>query len=236
MNESEQTIMEARGVHKAYGPASQRLRVLKGIDFVLQEGEVVAVVGPSGAGKSTLLHIMGGLDAPDEGQIFLEGQDIYRLKDQERANIRNQKFGFIFQFYHLLAEFSALENVMLPALIKDSGAAESTLSSRAESLLEQVGLKERLFHKPSELSGGEQQRVAIARALVNSPRVILCDEPTGNLDSESGQKVIDLLLDLNRRNRQTLVIVTHDENIARRAHRVVPLRDGSICVSNRSKR
>ena len=221
-------MFEIKGIHKSYDHPAQRLHVLKGIDIGISPGEVVAIVGPSGAGKSTLLHIMGGLDQPDQGQVLLEGQDIYKLKDSQRAKIRNQHIGFIFQFYHLLPEFTALENVMLPGLIREKANDGEMLKSQAATLLERVGLQARQQHKPPELSGGEQQRVAIARALINSPQVLLCDEPTGNLDSESGQAVINLLLGLNQANQQTLVIVTHDEHIARRAHRVIRMRDGLL--------
>jgi lipoprotein-releasing system ATP-binding protein len=170
---------------------------------------------------------MGGLDRPAEGQVQFDDEDLYRLNENKRAQIRNQKFGFIFQFYHLLAEFTALENVILPALV-DKNADLGAVKAKAVKLLDKVGLSKRYEHKPHELSGGEQQRVAIARALINEPKVIFCDEPTGNLDSESGKGVIDLLMELNQKNKQTLVIVTHDDSIAKRSHRVVPMRDGKL--------
>lgn len=221
-------MLETRGVQKAYVHSSQRLQVLKGIDLEVPAGEVVAIVGPSGAGKSTLLHIVGGLDAPDQGQVTLDGQDVYRLNDRQRARLRNEKVGFIFQFYHLLPEFTALENVLLPAIIREQAEDPGNLRSQAAALLDRVGLNDRRQHRPNELSGGEQQRVAIARALMNAPKIILCDEPTGNLDSESGRMVIDLLMELNKRQGQTLVIVTHDDTIARRAHRIIHMRDGQL--------
>lgn len=221
-------MIEAIDIHKDYDHPAGKVHVLKGIDLKIQEGEVVAIVGPSGAGKSTLLHIMGGLDKPVKGRVHFDNEDIYRLSESKRAQIRNRKIGFIFQFYHLLPEFTAVENVILPALVaKDAGASDG-YKAKAVVMLDRVGLSHRIEHKPQELSGGEQQRVAIARALINEPKVIFCDEPTGNLDSESGKGVIDLLMELNKKNRQTLVIVTHDESIAKRSHRVVQMRDGRI--------
>ncbi len=216
-----------RDLHKGYTTGVGRLSVLKGIDLILNSGDVFTVVGPSGAGKSTLLHVIGGLDKPDQGQVIFQDKDVYRLKDPEVARIRNRNFGFIFQFYHLLPEFTALENVMLPALVRGKlGMDEVRAKSRA--LLQRVGLKDRFTHKPHQLSGGEHQRVAIARALINEPDIIFCDEPTGNLDSETGQDIIELLLSLNRENRQTLVIVTHDVSIAQRSHRITYMRDGRL--------
>jgi len=214
-------------IHKHYDHPAGKVQVLRGIDLKVNTGDVVAIVGPSGAGKSTLLHIMGGLDQPAEGQVIFEGEDLYKIPEQKRAQIRNMKIGFIFQFYHLLPEFTALENVILPALIEKNANIE-VVKLKAIQLLDKVGLGDRCEHKPHELSGGEQQRVAIARALINEPKVIFCDEPTGNLDSESGKCVIDLLMDLNQKNKQTLVIVTHDEAIAKRSHHVVPMRDGKL--------
>jgi len=216
-----------KNIHKGYSTGIRRLSVLKGIDLIINPGDFFTVVGPSGAGKSTLLHVLGGLDRPDQGQVLFEDKDIYRLKDAEVARIRNRKFGFIFQFYHLLPEFTALENVMLPALVK-SELGIAAVRSRGRSLLERVGLKGRFAHKPNQLSGGEHQRVAIARALINEPQIIFCDEPTGNLDSETGQDIIDLLIELNRENRQALVIVTHDAAIAQRSHRITYMRDGRL--------
>ncbi|MCC6758321.1 MAG: ABC transporter ATP-binding protein [Candidatus Omnitrophica bacterium] len=220
-------MLEVFGIHKHYDHPSGKVQVLKGIDLKVNSGDVVAIVGPSGAGKSTLLHIMGGLDRPAEGQVRFDDEDLYRLNENKRAQVRNQKFGFIFQFYHLLPEFTALENVILPALVEKNADLDA-VKAKAVKLLDKVGLSQRYEHKPHELSGGEQQRVAIARALINEPKVIFCDEPTGNLDSESGKGVIDLLMELNQKNKQTLVIVTHDESIAKRSHRVVPMRDGKL--------
>ncbi len=220
-------MLEARNIHKTYRQARDPLHVLKGIDLAIQRGEVLGVVGPSGAGKSTLLHILGGLDHPNQGQVIFAKQDIYQWNEQRRSLFRNQKVGFIFQFYHLLPEFSAEENVILPGLVyQDVKKAE--IKNRASQLLERVGLQKRARHKPSELSGGEQQRVAIARALINDPEIVFCDEPTGNLDSENGEQIINLLLEFNQRNQQTLVIVTHDESMAERCHRVIHMRDGVL--------
>lgn len=222
-------IINASNIKKIYTQqAADDLVILKNVSLEVQEGEVVAIVGPSGAGKSTLLHILGGLDDPTEGTVLLESEDIYRLKDVARAKIRNEKIGFVFQFYHLLPEFSVLENVLLPLKIKHSQQKVKGLEEKAKALLDRVGLSNRLTHKPYQLSGGEQQRVAIARSLANDPKIILCDEPTGNLDSENGQNVIDLLLGLNKENNQTLVIVTHDEQFAKNANRTIYMRDGNI--------
>ncbi len=221
-------MLEAINICKTYNHAAKALHVLQGIHLKIQKGDFLSVIGPSGAGKSTLLHILGGLDKPSEGKVIFNGQDLYSLADRERAGIRNQRIGFVFQFYHLLPEFSALENVMLPGLIKADMAQKDALESKAAVLLERVGLKARVDHKPNQLSGGEQQRVAVARSLMNDPEIIFCDEPTGNLDSESGKEVIGLLTRLNRDNQQTLVIVTHDQEVAKISKRVVPIRDGKL--------
>ena len=221
-------ILQADNICKSYARTDHLLHVLKGIDLKIEEGEIVSVIGPSGAGKSTLLHVLGGLDRPDQGTVRLDGEDIYRLKDAARAKVRNNKIGFVFQFYHLLPEFTALENVLLPAMIKSRLGGKKQFEEQGLRLLDSVGLSARVHHKPNQLSGGEQQRAAIARALINKPRIIFCDEPTGNLDSESGENVINLLLDLNRKNRQTLVIVTHDEHVATRSHRNIHIRDGEL--------
>ena len=221
-------ILEASNINKSYFRSNNALRVLKGIDLKVEEGEIISVVGPSGAGKSTLLHVLGGLDRPDQGAVHLDGENIYEMKDAARAKIRNSKIGFVFQFYHLLPEFTALENVLLPAMIQMRQGAKKRFEGQGADLLDKVGLKERMHHKPYQLSGGEQQRVAIARALINKPRIVFCDEPTGNLDSQSGQEIIRLLMDLNKRNNQTLVIVTHDEHVAGRSHRTIHIRDGEL--------
>lgn len=221
-------MIEALNIHKIYNHSTSSLHVLKGIDLRIDDGDVLAVVGPSGAGKSTLLHILGGLDRPSEGKVTFDGQNLYTINDNDRAGIRNKKIGFVFQFYHLLPEFTALENVILPALIREDRGKSSSLEMKGLALLDKVGLSQRAKHKPNQLSGGEQQRVAIARALVNDPKIIFCDEPTGNLDSESGQQVVSLLIDLNGRYNQTLVIVTHDESIARLSKKTIYMRDGKL--------
>jgi lipoprotein-releasing system ATP-binding protein len=221
-------MIRAIDVHKIYRQQDNILRVVKGVSLEIKPSEVVAIVGPSGAGKSTLLHIMGGLDRPSEGKIEFFGQDLYALPDEERARLRNSQAGFVFQAYHLLPELTALENVILPLLVKNNSRKTSAIENEGVKLLEQVGLANRATHRPSQLSGGEQQRVAIARALVNHPKVVLCDEPTGNLDSASGAVVMDILLGLNARTGQTVVIVTHDDRIAKRVGRVIHIKDGEL--------
>ena len=213
-------IIEARDIHKSFGT----LEVLKGIDFSAEQGEVVAIMGASGAGKSTLLQILGTLSTPDSGSLQIEGRDVLRLKGDALSAFRGRRVGFVFQAHHLLPEFSALENVMIPALI--AGESKKTALARAERLLGEVGLTARLDHKPSELSGGEQQRVAIARALVNEPAVLFADEPTGNLDSATKQEIHRLLFDLRERLGQTVVIVTHDPELAALCDRTLVMRDG----------
>ncbi|MCX5716083.1 MAG: ABC transporter ATP-binding protein [Candidatus Omnitrophica bacterium] len=220
-------MIKAKGVHKIYTNGAEKLPVLKGIDLKIEKGEFVSVLGPSGAGKSTLLHILGALDEPTQGVVYLDGSDVYGLTDSKRAQARNRLIGFVFQFYHLLPEFTALENVMLPGLISSQSAAGGP-RSRAKELLGLVGLGARLNHKPGQLSGGEQQRAAIARALVNKPAVLLCDEPTGNLDSESGKGIIDLLERVNKEEKATLVVVTHEAQIAKRADRILKIKDGRL--------
>jgi len=222
-------LLIAQDICKSYTDTQKRVDVLKGISFEVSAGEAVAVVGPSGAGKSTLLHILGGLDKPDQGRVLLDSRDVYAMNDETRAGVRNADIGFVFQFYHLLPELNALENVMLPVFIGSRGRISMTeIRSRAKVALERVGLGSRLDHKPNQLSGGEQQRVAIARALLNEPRLVLCDEPTGNLDSKTGEEVIALLLSLSREKGRTLVMVTHDENIARRCSRTIHMKDGLL--------
>ena len=218
-------LIETTNIHKIYpGP----LHVLKGVDLSIEAGEVVAIAGPSGAGKSTLLHILGGLDVPNEGQVIFEAKDLYGLSDIKRAQTRNIDMGFVFQSYHLLPELTALENVILPAMIKENSRKTRPIELVGLKLLEQLGLSTRSTHRPNQLSGGEQQRVAIARALMNGPKVVFCDEPTGNLDSVSGQVVMDTLLHLNQTHGVTVVIVTHDEKIAARTQRVIAMKDGLL--------
>lgn len=219
-------MVEAKGLRKVYRNGAKELEVLKGIDLKVEKGDVLAVLGPSGAGKSTLLHLLGGLDTPTAGEVLIGGTDIYSLGDADRARMRNRKIGFVFQFYHLLPEFDALENVMLPLLIK--GGDVKGRRETGAGLLRAVGLEGRMGHRPGQLSGGEQQRVAIARALANGPELLLCDEPTGNLDSETGKNIIELLWELNKSRKMTLMIVTHDAQIAKEAKRVLHIRDGKI--------
>jgi len=219
--------IEVRSLFKSYINGISALDVLKGIDLTVRDKEFLAIQGPSGAGKSTLLHILGGLDRPNGGDVLFDGKNIYDLSENERAQFRNRCAGFVFQFYHLLPELNVLENVLLPALLKSWGARKRA-QEHANSLLERLGLSLRLGHKPSELSGGEQQRVAIARALINKPQVLFCDEPTGNLDSENGEKLLTLFKQLNKENHVTIVLVTHDTDIAKLADRVIHLKDGII--------
>jgi lipoprotein-releasing system ATP-binding protein len=220
-------ILKAENIYKSYTDTQKRVDVLKGIDLEVCEGESVAIVGPSGAGKSTLLHVLGGLDVPDKGAVLLNGRDLYAMGDAERARVRNKGLGFVFQFYHLLPEFTALENVLLPVFVNEGRGQMRLFEDKGREALKCVGLSDRSGHKPSQLSGGEQQRVAIARALMNAPKVLLCDEPTGNLDSASGSAVIELILGLHA-GGQAIVIVTHDEAVAARCGRTVHIKDGVL--------
>lgn len=219
-------LLEARGITKIYTDMAEPVQVLRGIDLILGEGEVVGIYGASGSGKSTLLHILGGLDSPDDGKIHVKGVDIGGLKNDELASFRNRTVGFVFQFYHLLPEFSALENVMLPVLISGKGKGDARDS--AASALEAMGLSERMDHRPAMLSGGEQQRVAIARAAVMHPPIILADEPTGNLDSRSGEIVWKYLLELNRREGMTIAVATHNRDLVTSLDMVYELADGIL--------
>jgi len=221
------SVLVARNIEKSYSNRRNKLRVLKGIDLSVECGKAVFIVGPSGAGKSTLLHILGGLDKPDKGTVILNGADIYSLTDSRRADIRNNKIGFVFQFYHLLPEFTAVENVMLPALIQRKHTV-SELRKKARILLDRVGLSERVNHRPAELSGGEQQRVAIARALINDPDILFCDEPTGNLDSNNGKMVYELLMGFNRNDGMALLVVTHQREVAMHTVKYCGIKDGIL--------
>ena len=218
-------ILVAYKASKVYDTGAKEVRAVDGVDVMIRRGSSTVILGPSGAGKSTLLHLLGALDSPTSGSVLLDGLDIYSFSDKERARIRNSRLGFIFQFYHLLPEFTALENVMLPAMIKGRGKG---VRQRAKDLLMSVGLKERMDHRPGELSGGESQRVAIARALVNSPEVLLCDEPTGNLDSKASESIYELLFDLKARSKTALVIVTHDESVSEKTDATIRLKDGRV--------
>jgi lipoprotein-releasing system ATP-binding protein len=219
-------LLKARNLQKGYNLGKRSIHVLRGIDLDVQRGEFLAVRGASGAGKSTLLHLLGGLDAPDEGTIWFDEQNLSELSAGVLARFRNLKVGFIFQAYHILPELDALENVCLPSRMARMNGADT--EKRARALLTRVGLAQRMDHKPYELSGGEQQRVAVARALINEPDLLLADEPTGNLDSHTGQEIIDLLCDIRDERRTTLVIATHDAKVAARAPRVVELIDGQM--------
>ncbi len=221
-----QPLVELRQVKKTFHHLGRPLEVLKGIDLQLHRGELAAIVGPSGAGKSTLLHCLGTLDLPTSGQIMLEGQDITALPGARLSALRNKTIGFVFQFHHLLPEFTALENVQMPGLIH--GQSRSETAPRARQLLKDVGLAERATHRPGELSGGEQQRVALARALFMDPPILLADEPTGNLDSATSDAIHDLFLPVNRERGTTIVVVTHNVGFAERMPRNIRLRDGFV--------
>jgi lipoprotein-releasing system ATP-binding protein len=220
------SIISLQNIYKNYDNGPQKIEVLKGINLEIGEAEVVVVMGPSGVGKSTLLHIIGALDLPTSGEVNITGQNIFKLKNEALARFRNASIGFVFQFHHLLPEFTALENLQIPAMMHNFLTKEK--KEYIQYILEEVGLSHRLNHKPGELSGGEQQRVAVARALVNNPKVILADEPTGNLDKQNSEALYALLLELNEKLKQTLVIVTHNERMASQASRIIKLDDGRI--------
>ena len=219
-------MIEARDVRKVYKMGRVALEVLRGVSLRVASGEFVAIMGPSGAGKSTLLHLLAGLDTPTTGDVVWEGRSVSKFSDAKRSAFRNRTLGIVFQFYHLLPELSALENVMLPGLVSRKRAP--ALRSRALFCLDQVALSARVHHRPGELSGGEQQRVAIARALVNKPKWLLCDEPTGNLDTKTGEGIVELLTSLRRRDKAGLLLVTHQGSLAKLADRTVALEDGRI--------
>ncbi len=218
-------VIRVRDLKKVYRMGTLEVYALRGIDLEIQPGEIIAIMGPSGSGKSTLMNMIGCLDSPSSGEYYLDGQLVSDLVDDELAAVRNKKIGFVFQNYNLLPRANALQNVELPLRYSDE---KTNLRERSASALEKVGLADRITHKPMELSGGQQQRVAIARAIVNEPAIILADEPTGNLDSKSGQEIMELLLSLNARNGTTLVIVTHDPGVAAQAQRIVHLKDGLV--------
>lgn len=220
-------VIEAKGLVKSYRGAGRTLTVLHGVDLSVNRGEFVAIIGPSGSGKTTLLGLLAGLDLPTSGTVRLAGEELGSLTEEERARLRAEKIGFVFQTFHLLPTLTALENVLVPLELRGGGAARE-MRGRALSLLARVGLGDRIGHYPSQLSGGEQQRVAVARAFANSPEILFADEPTGNLDAETGEGVVDLLLELNRESGSTVVLVTHDLELAARADRVVRLAGGRI--------
>ena len=229
MNEttlSNAAVLEARNVQKTYRQGPREVQVLESVDMTLLAGESLAIVGVSGAGKSTLLHILGGLDQPDEGEVLVNGEDLWALKAADRSRVRNGSMGFVYQFHHLLNEFTALENVAMPLLIR--GIPASGARQQAMAILDKVGLTERLNHKPGELSGGERQRAAVARALVGNPRVVLGDEPTGNLDERTADHVYGLMLDLNRELQTSLLLVTHSKSLASRMDRCLELQMGRL--------
>ena len=226
MSDPRTAVVRAVGLGKTYAEGSLRTPVFDGLDFEVHAGETVAVLGASGAGKSTLLHLLGGLDTPTVGEVYVDGQKMSALSDAARGLLRNRALGFVYQFHHLLPEFTALENVMLPVLL--GGASIPDATSHARELLESVGLAHRLEHKPGELSGGERQRAAVARALVNKPACVLGDEPTGNLDEKTAAAVFAQMLELNRAHRTSLVLVTHDRGLARRLGRVLELHEGKL--------
>jgi lipoprotein-releasing system ATP-binding protein len=219
-------VIECKKIAKTFHDGSRELQILQGIDLEVRESEILAISGPSGVGKSTLLHIMGTLDKPSGGDLLIRGESVASMRRSEVNRIRNDEIGFVFQFYHLLPEFSALENVMMPALCK--GGRPAMFRDHAMELLSTVGLSERVTHKPGQLSGGEQQRVAIARALFNRPGIILSDEPTGNLDEAAGAGIVELLWELKQSQQATLVVVTHDEELARQADRWIQLHEGKV--------
>jgi lipoprotein-releasing system ATP-binding protein len=219
-------LLETKDLTKHFSEGELRVDVLKGINFSINKNESVAIIGASGSGKSTLLHLLGGLDTPDKGDIVINGKNISVLNDEQRGEMRNKHLGFIYQFHHLLPEFSALENVAMPLLIRRSNEKEAL--DKAAALLEKVGLKDRVQHRPGELSGGERQRAAIARALVTEPACILADEPTGNLDEKTADQVFELILELNQSLGTSLIMVTHNLELSKRVDRVVELKEGML--------
>ena len=219
-------MIKVTDLRKTFSMGTHELPVIKGVDLEIQRGEFIAIVGASGAGKSTLLHIIGTLDRPTSGTVTFDGQDIFQLSDTQQADFRNRRVGFVFQFHHLLPEFTALENACMPALVQRRD--QSTVEADAQALLAEVGLSNRVHHKPGELSGGEQQRVAMARALMQKPDVILADEPTGNLDTHTGDSLFALMRELNRSRRTTFIIVTHNDKLSAQCDRIVHMQDGMI--------
>ncbi|KPJ54879.1 ABC transporter ATP-binding protein [Parcubacteria bacterium DG_72] len=219
-------IIKLENIWKTYLLGKVKLTVLKGVDLVVKKGSFVAIMGPSGSGKSTLLHMVGALDIPSKGKVYIDGEDISSLPEDELAKIRGKKIGFVFQQFNLLHNLTALENVMLPMVFQ--GVSEKQRTERAKELLSSIGLEERVYHRPAELSGGERQRIAIARSLANDPEVIVADEPTGNLDSSTGKKIMDILIDLHTKDKKTIIVVTHDPNIASYTEETINIMDGEV--------
>jgi len=220
------SVLEARDVGRQFQQGPVTLEVLRAVNVAILAGERLSIVGASGSGKTTLLQVLGGLDKPSSGQVFVEGKDIHALGEKERGDLRNHSMGFVYQFHHLLPEFSALENVAMPLLVRRMNTGEA--KDRASEILKRVGLGERLTHRPHQLSGGERQRASVARALVTQPKLVLADEPTGNLDTRNAEGVFELMLELNRERRTSLVVVTHDARIAARMDRVLEIENGSL--------
>jgi len=227
------SILSVKNLHKVYDQGKvESLHVLKGIDLEVAEGEIIAIVGPSGVGKSTLLHCVGLLDRPSDGSVLIDGNDMYKRGDDELAQVRSRTVGFVFQAHHLLPDFTALENTMIPGMV--AGFQNAAIEKRARQLLNAVGLEDRLEHRPNELSGGEAQRVAVARALINAPRLLLADEPSGNLDMRSADALHELLWQVSRQQKLTLIIVTHNLELAGQADRIIELYDGTVRKTTRN--
>lgn len=227
---AQQTVLlKAKKLNKVYKKAGQDIHAVRDVSLEIKKGEIMVIIGPSGAGKSTLLHLLGGLDEPTTGSVYLDGTDLYKIRDNKRAWIRNKKIGFVFQFYHLLPEFTVLENTILPAVMRQKKREDKKeILNKAKDVLEKVGLADRLTHKPNELSGGEAQRVAIARALINEPAIVFCDEPTGNLDSTTSNEICNLIHKLNNQKHVSFVIVTHEQSLTKKADKVFHIKDGEL--------
>lgn len=222
-------MIELKNIHKLYRMGDETVEALKNINLTIKDGEFVAIMGPSGSGKSTLLHLIGGLDKPTDGEINVDGKNLLTMKDKELSHYRNKEIGFVFQDFHLQSHLTLLENVEIPLMFATGKTRkDSTMKKRAKEMLEQVDVGERMHHRPSEISGGQKQRAAIARAIVNKPNMLLADEPTGNLDSQTGKSIIALLRQLHLKEKITLIVVTHDPEIAKQAERIIEIKDGSI--------